>query len=57
VSYGTAAHSLDEAALEQFLEREPRHAEALAAYEQDGNRETFEAVDRIVADVTAGAVR
>ncbi len=57
MAFGTAADSLDEAALERFLEREPMHEEALAGYLQDGNRETLETVDRVVAEVTAGGVR
>jgi uncharacterized protein (TIGR00661 family) len=53
MTFGTAADSLDEAALDAFLEREPLHEEALAGYAQDGNREVFEAVDRVVAEATA----
>jgi uncharacterized protein (TIGR00661 family) len=53
LGYGTAAAVLDEASLERFLEQLPAHAEALAGYEQDGNAETFEAVDRVVDEVTA----
>jgi uncharacterized protein (TIGR00661 family) len=53
LGYGTAASTLDEPSLTRFLERESGHAEALAGYEQDGNRETFEAVDRFIEDVAA----
>ena len=51
LDFGTAADSLDEAALERFLAREPRHAEALASYEQDGNREALETVDRVLTEL------
>jgi uncharacterized protein (TIGR00661 family) len=51
MAFGTAADSLDEPALERFLEREPMHEEALAGYEQDGNVETLETVDRAIAEV------
>jgi uncharacterized protein (TIGR00661 family) len=52
LGFGTVSAALDEPALTRFLEREPVHAEALEGYEQDGNRETLETVDRVVADVT-----
>ena len=47
--FGTAAAALDEPALERFLEREREHAEALAAYSQDGNGEALAEVDGLVA--------
>ena len=37
LGFGTAASALDEAALEDFLEDEPAHEQALAGYEQDEN--------------------
>jgi uncharacterized protein (TIGR00661 family) len=52
--FGTAARALDEAALELFLEREPEHAEALAAYSQDGNAETLAEVDTRIAELAGG---
>jgi uncharacterized protein (TIGR00661 family) len=52
--FGTAATALDEPALERFLEREPEHAEALAAYSQDGNAETLAEVDAQVAELVGG---
>ena len=51
--FGTAADSLDEPALERFLEREPEHVEALAGYEQDGNTETLATVERVIGEVMA----
>ena len=53
LGYGTADRVLDEASLERFLEQLPAHAEALAGYEQDGNAETFDAVDRVVGEIVA----
>jgi uncharacterized protein (TIGR00661 family) len=53
MGYGTSAAALDAPALERFLEREELHAEALASYEQDGNVETLEAVDRAVDEIMA----
>jgi len=53
LGYGTDARVLDEASLERFLERLPAHAEALAGYEQNGNAETFDAVDRVVGEIMA----
>ena len=53
LGYGAAASTLDEPSLARFLEGESGHAEALAGYQQDGNRETFEAVDRFIEDVAA----
>jgi uncharacterized protein (TIGR00661 family) len=53
LGYGTAAAALDEPSLKRFLDRESGHAEALAGYEQDGNRETFEEVDRFIEEVQA----
>jgi uncharacterized protein (TIGR00661 family) len=50
LGYGTAATALDERSLERFLQHESTHAEALEAYEQDGNRETFEAVDGFIEE-------
>jgi uncharacterized protein (TIGR00661 family) len=57
LGFGTAAMVLDEAALERFLEREPLHEEALAAYEQDGNQEALAAVDELVEGLGAGRRR
>ncbi len=53
LGYGTAATSLDEPALERFLDGVSGHAKALEGYEQDGNRETFETVGRVIDDVVA----
>jgi len=53
LGYGTAASALDEPSLRRFLQRESTHAEALEAYEQDGNRETFEEVDRFIEEFQA----
>ena len=53
LGYGTAARALDEDSLERFLARLSAHDEALAGYEQDGNAETFRAVDRAIEEVTA----
>jgi uncharacterized protein (TIGR00661 family) len=57
LGFGTAASTLDEAALERFLEREPVHEEALAGYEQDGNSEALVAVDGLVDELVAGRRR
>ncbi len=57
LGFGTAASTLDEAALERFLDREPVHEEALAGYEQDGNAEALAAVDRLVHELAAGRRR
>ncbi len=51
LGYGTAATALDEPSLKRFLDGESGHAEALAGYKQDGNRDTFAAVDRFIEDV------
>ena len=53
LGFGTAATALDEAALERFLDGEPEHDEALAGYEQDGNTEALEAVDRVIDELAA----
>jgi uncharacterized protein (TIGR00661 family) len=48
--YGMAADDLDDPrTVPAFLERIPEHARALAAYQQDGNREILAAVDRFLA--------
>jgi uncharacterized protein (TIGR00661 family) len=57
LGYGTAAKALDEAALERFLQREDDHAQALAGYDQVGNDEALEAVDRAVDEVVAARRR
>jgi uncharacterized protein (TIGR00661 family) len=57
LGFGTAATALDEPALERFLEREPVHEEALAAYEQDGNSEALAAIDTLVDELVAGRRR
>ena len=51
LGYGTTATSLDERSLTRFLDGESGHAEALAGYEQDGNTEALETVDRVVDDI------
>ncbi len=53
LGYGTASAALDERALEHFLEREPRIAEMLAGYRQDGNRVALETIDRFVGELSA----
>lgn len=53
LGYGTASAALDEPALEHFLEHEPRLAENLAGYHQDGNTVTLETVDTVIAELTA----
>ena len=53
LGYGTASPALDEPALERFLEHEPRLAENLAGYHQDGNTVTLETVDTVIAELTA----
>ena len=50
LGYGMAATALDEPSLKRFLDGESGHAEALAGYKQDGNRDTFAAVDRFIED-------
>jgi uncharacterized protein (TIGR00661 family) len=51
LGYGAAASSLDERSLDGFLRREPEYADALAGYEQDGNAEALQTVDRVIDDV------
>jgi uncharacterized protein (TIGR00661 family) len=53
LGYGIAADSVDAAALERFLAGEERHRGALAAYEQRGNDETLETVERTLAELRA----
>jgi UDP:flavonoid glycosyltransferase YjiC (YdhE family) len=57
LGFGTGAAALDEPALERFLEREPVHEEALAGYEQDGNRDALATVDELVEELGAGRRR
>ena len=57
LGYGTAADVLDEAALGRFLQREDDHAQALAGYDQVGNDEALEAVDRAVHEVVKAGRR
>ena len=57
MNYGTWATKLDEPALERFLEREPVHEQALAAYERNGNVETLRTIEQVIADVMAGRRR
>lgn len=57
LGFGTAAVALDEAALERFLGREAKHEEALAGYEQDGNREALATIDRLVGELAGGGRR
>ena len=53
LGYGTAATALDEPSLERYLDHESEHAEALAGYQQDGNKETLQAVDQTIDDILA----
>jgi uncharacterized protein (TIGR00661 family) len=53
LGFGTAAATLDYAALERFLERDREHAEALDGYTQDGNTGALEAVDRAITELIA----
>jgi uncharacterized protein (TIGR00661 family) len=57
LGFGTGAAALDEPALERFLEREPVHEEALAGYEQNGNRDALATVDELVEELGAGRRR
>ena len=57
MNYGTSALTLDEPALERFLERESLHERALAGYEQNGNVETLRTIEQVIADVMAGRRR
>jgi uncharacterized protein (TIGR00661 family) len=55
--FGRAAQSLDDpATIASFVEAIPACEEALARYEQDGNRELFEAVDGLVDRAAAGVL-
>jgi uncharacterized protein (TIGR00661 family) len=54
MGFGTCDLTLDHASLERFLEREHEHAGALATYEQDGNDEALEMVERTIERVVAG---
>jgi uncharacterized protein (TIGR00661 family) len=51
LGYGTFSPSVDQASLERFLAGEREHTEALAAYEQDGNAEPLEALERVIDEV------
>jgi uncharacterized protein (TIGR00661 family) len=51
LGFGTTASSLDEAALERFLAREPEHEAALGAYEQDGNAEALQTITGLVDEL------
>jgi uncharacterized protein (TIGR00661 family) len=51
LGYGAAATTLNEPALDRFLDGEAEHVEALAGYEQDGNTGAFDAVDRAIDEV------
>ena len=51
LGFGTESAALDEASLVRFLEREDDHHEALGGYEQDGNAEALDTVDRTVAEL------
>ena len=53
LGYGTAATALDEPSLKRFLDNESGHAEALAGYEQDGNKETLQAVNQAIDEIVA----
>jgi uncharacterized protein (TIGR00661 family) len=55
LGYGVAADSIDEEALTRFLDGEDQHAAALARYEQEGNAETVEAVERTLAELAGKA--
>ena len=57
LGFGTAAMALDEAELERFLEREPIHEEALAAYEQDGTERRSPRWTSSVEELLAGRRR
>jgi uncharacterized protein (TIGR00661 family) len=51
LGYGAASTALDEPSLARFLQEEPRYAERLSTYEQDGNRGALDAADRAIAEV------
>ena len=53
LGYGTASAALDEPALERFLTEEPKLAEALVGYHQDGNTVALDTVDRVISEITA----
>jgi hypothetical protein len=54
LGYGAESTALDEPSLERFLEQEPRYAEELSGYEQDGNSEALAAADQAIAEVMDG---
>jgi uncharacterized protein (TIGR00661 family) len=54
LGYGAESTALDEPSLKRFLEQEPRYAEELSGYEQDGNTEALAAADQAIAEVTDG---
>jgi uncharacterized protein (TIGR00661 family) len=51
LGYGMQADAVDEASLERFLAGEREHAESLAAYEQHGNVEALETIDRVISEL------
>lgn len=55
--YGMGVSGVDEDNLAAFLRAVPRYAEALSGYVQDGNRETFEALDHQLDQAAAGLLR
>jgi len=57
LGYGMRADKVDGPALERFLAGERDHAESLAGYEQEGNTEALEAVDRVIEDVFAARTK
>ena len=50
LGFGTASKALDEPSLERFLEHEPRLAETLDGYRQDGNSVALETIDRLIEE-------
>jgi len=50
-NYGIRASTLDEPALQRFLEREDMHRRALAGYEQDGNVEVLSTIERVIDEI------
>jgi len=55
LGYGATATSLDDpATVHGFLAELPRYEEALSRYEQDGNRELFQALDALLDRAAAG---
>ena len=56
MGYGRCFTAFSSDAIKAYLYDLERFSETLFAYRQDGNRRTFDAVDRFLGDVAAGTI-